>query len=179
MATKPHIAAPMTTDFGLEHSEHWLPKDEWLTWSYVCPIIRRSAVPLILEYGQSEETAPQFRVLVEFVRDNFLASTKQPTRLVTPRQAWERYVELVRGTSEVQEVWLSDDAEGTTIWTIIDTPRFDKDLRRRVYQPQIDVLRASHKPMVRFRILNLNDLEDTVREHILPRGSKQLILETY
>ena len=175
MVTEPRSTPPITTDLRrLEHSEQWRSEDEWLPWPYICPRIKRAGPTIFMVHGQGFETVPELRSFVEFVREAFQVA-RDPHRLDTPKQAWERYVELVTNIPEVRQVSVSEDPEGTTIWTIIRTSQFGKDLRSQVYRAQIEILHASQTPMVKFRLLNLDDLPAANRDHILPRASKTVL----
>lgn len=161
-------------DFSpLEHSDQWRSDDEWLPSPGLCPRVKRTVSGYIVSSGQSAEIIPGLFGLLDFVRRSFQVSIATG-RLNTPKQAWERYVELVRSIPEVREVSVSEDSEETTIWTIICTADFNKALRSRVYRPQIEVLRASQSPMVKFRLLNLHDMPADNRDQILPRSSRRV-----
>ena len=109
--------------------------------------------------------------------NSLLAALKWGTkaqRLTTPDQAWVQYVEKVKIIPEVQKVWLTADTNEPTIWTLISATPFDKATRHRVYQAQIEVIRASDQPIVDFRLVNLNELPESSKESIVPRDSKNL-----
>lgn len=182
MAIKEKSRHQMAIDFRrLDHSDQWRSEGEWLPWRFVCPKIKRADTSIFvsrvldstifLTHVKNADVALELGGFIDFVRHQFQVS-RVTDRLDTPRQAWERYVELVRSIPEVQSVSVSEDSEGTTIWTIICTADFNKGLRSRVYRAQIDVLRASNSPMVNFRLLNLHDMPTDNRDNILPRSSK-------
>ena len=109
--------------------------------------------------------------IAEMVR-NDIASVRQPQGPATPEAISNRYVGKVRDIPEVQEVRLVKDEEGISLWTIISATPFDKVPRNRIYRAQIEILRDADRPIVDFRLINLNELPEASREHIVPRDSR-------
>ena len=96
MAIKEKARHQIPMDFSqLEHSDQWRSDDEWLPWPYLCPRVKRTGPGYIVPYEQSAEIVPGLFGLIEFVRENLQASIATD-RLKTAKQAWERYVALVR-----------------------------------------------------------------------------------
>ena len=96
----------------------------------------------------------------------------KPQQLVTPEQAWRHYTEKVKLIPEVQEVRLSSDDEGPSVWTIISATPFDDEPRERIIDVQIDVMQAMEKPMLGFQLVNLRELgSDVVGDDVVPGDS--------
>lgn len=88
-----------------------------------------------------------------------IESAARSRKLTTPEQASTRYVQLVKKMPEVQEVRLSQDEEGPSIWTIIAATPFDEEPRERIINVQIEVMRAMVQPLLGFNLVNLRELE--------------------
>jgi hypothetical protein len=175
MTTKPWIAPPIASGYRrLEHADSWLAEDEAYTWTYVCPRVSTRGTVFVPMHARRIEADVLLAGFEDFVRWTFSIGHRQD-RFSTLEQVTARYTELVRQIPEVKEVWLSEEPEGATLWTIIDAERFARGPRREVYGVQYEVLRAMNKPLVDFRLLNVADFQRTGREHVLPRTSRLLM----
>ena len=157
------------------HPGAWLFEDEEHP-TYICQsFVRRGKVvepPYVYGIIASEITAGGFQ---EFIDAHFLIQER--IGLTTIEQVVARYVKLVSGIPEIREVWLSEDAGDSTIWTIIDAGRFDREPRKKAYSAQYEVVRAMDKPLADFRLLTLPDLLAHGRDHVLP-GNRRLVFGT-
>lgn len=81
--------------------------------------------------------------------------------------AFVHKAKMIAGVAEVLlEKRADDDA---TIWTLISAPPFERTVRFKVYDAQIDVLRGLSAPVVGFQLVNLLELPDTeMIDQILP-----------
>ena len=84
------------------------------------------------------------------------------------------YVNIVRSIEVVKEILLQTKEDIVTIWTIIDAPPFQDDLRMPIYDAQVIVLRTLENNIhIDFHIVNLSELPNTVGiEQIIPLNAK-------
>jgi len=80
------------------------------------------------------------------------------------------YVEAVSNIDLVQQVLLSQDEEGATLWTIIDAPPFEDSLRAPIYEAQLKILRTMKEDsLLDFHVLNASELpQNQSVEEIIP-----------
>ena len=186
MATKWRFPIPVGRNIRRpEHPGIWLTGDEahpgtWLIEdeehsSYICRFLSRGklvASPYV--YGEFIEVEVHPGGFEAFIDTRFFI--QEQSGLKTLDQVVARYVSLVNEISEVREVWLSEDAGDSIIWTIIDAGRFDREPRKKAYSAQYEVVRAMDKPLTDFRLLTLADLQAHGRDHFLP-GHSRIVLE--
>lgn len=160
---------------GRVHSDDlWTTEEEEAAFGvYICPRIQTPKKVLISFGRQRHHYDSVVDDFVRFLHGALLA--EQGPRLGAPlTHLAEHYVELVKKVPEVHEIWLSVEAEEPTIWTIISAPRLDKASRARIYETQIEILRMPDRPLVDFRLINLNELSEPDFEFVPPVGSRIL-----
>ena len=158
---------------ALHSAELWSTEEDDSFGVYICPRIQSPKKAFISFGQQSHHSDSVVDDFVQFLRGALLA--EQGPRFGAPlTNVAEHYVEIVNKVPEVREIWLSVDAEDTTIWTIISAPRLDKASRTRIYETQIEILRMPDRPLVDFRLINLNELSEPDLEFVLPVGSRNI-----
>lgn len=158
---------------SFDHPRIWSDNPDESLGAYVCPRLKpRRTVFISYSAKRPQEDIIEYE-FVQFLHGVLLAE-QRPGRLTTLAQATKHYVEMAKQVPEVEEVWLSDDVEDPTIWTIIAAPRLDKASRNRIYEIQIETLRKSDRPLVDFRLLNVNELSEPYQEFVLPTRAKML-----
>lgn len=96
----------------------------------------------------------------------------KPQQLTTPEQAWQQYIDSVKGFPEVVEVRLSSGEELPSVWTIISATPFADEPRERIIDAQIDVMQVMDRPMLGFQLINLQELgTDAVGDDVVPGDS--------
>ncbi|MBM2826514.1 MAG: hypothetical protein HW403_578 [Dehalococcoidia bacterium] len=86
----------------------------------------------------------------------------------------DTFVIKVRSVKEVKKVLLMGKGEFAQIWTVLDAKPFDWDLRRRIFDIEGEILQASSKPFVEFRLINLAEVDEEQRPFLLPQAATVL-----
>ncbi len=84
-----------------------------------------------------------------------------------------RFVDTVKQLPWVRIVALQGTAPTARIWTIISAPPFDSNVRRPIYEAQVVALAMTTRPEVEFRLVNVQEVEDTLVD-ILPEAYQPL-----
>lgn len=85
------------------------------------------------------------------------------------------YVGLVRRLPYVKDVLFEGPFPVTArLWTVMDGQPFDRGLRDPIYHAQGEALRATRRPLLEFRLVNLADLEGDLA-WVLPAGLRSLL----
>ena len=88
---------------------------------------------------------------------------------LTAFEVFEEFKDRIQFVEVVEEVLVVEDEEGPTIWTVISaTPFDDGDERRPIYEAQKELQRLVDRPLVNFRIINLEEISPGNRAKILP-----------
>jgi hypothetical protein len=74
----------------------------------------------------------------------------------------------------VQEVRYYQGEEGVIVWTVISAPPFEDDVRDPLYDAQINVLRKLDKPIIDFRVVNLEEFPKGAIDRIIPPYSETI-----
>ncbi len=103
---------------------------------------------------------------------SIMHSPSKEKKLTSVQQAVERYTESIRGFHHVKQISLVQDSEGATIWTFISATPFDDDPRERIISVQLDVMRATEKPLLGFQLINLQELgRNAITDDVAPTKS--------
>ncbi len=80
------------------------------------------------------------------------------------------YVGLLEGIEIARQIYLFKSGGCNNLWTVIDAPPFEDDLRYPIYEAQMNISsRGSKNNPVDFYIININELPEGKRlEDILP-----------
>jgi hypothetical protein len=121
------------------------------------PIRRASAIV------DSTETSEIVRRIA-----NALLVMGQVHKLRTNEQVQKKYIELVKELPEVVEVRLVDDDGGQILLTVISATPFEREPRDKVYDAQIDVMQKMDRPLLGFRLLNIEEFPGRSLDDLLP-----------
>lgn len=118
--------------------------------------------------NEVETEIADLRERVESV-EHELASIRK-SRVAIIDELCRAYVQIVNSINEVVKVLLVEDEDVAEIWTIIDAPPFEDQLRIPVYDAQLETLRSSQVEIpVEFHVLNLLEISDKrALERIIP-----------
>ena len=112
-------------------------------------------------------------VLVEYDESEIIAA--DDGRLHSVRQVCDFFVKKAKRLEVVQEILLVGEHEACTeIWTVTSTAKMDSEARYPVYGIQAEVARATDRPIVGFRVVNLPDFPSRNLADMLPHGAKSL-----
>ena len=119
---------------------------------------------------------PPGRVSVSIEYDD----TGDDGRLTSVKQVCDFFVEKAKRLDVVLEIALVGENEACTeIWTVTSAARMDSEARFPVYDIQAEVARATDRPIVGFRVVNLPDFPSRNLADMLPLGAKSLWKREY
>lgn len=95
-------------------------------------------------------------------------------RFKTVRGACKLFIHQVQAIEVVQEVLITEYGRVPIIWTVISAPAFEDEVLRPVYEAQGDVLRAIDRPLVNFRVVNLEEYPPESRDTAIPGDARLL-----
>ncbi len=113
-------------------------------------------------------------VLIEY------ENTADDRRLISVGQVCDFFVKKAKRLEVVQEVLLVGENEASTeIWTVLSADRMDFEAHNPIYDIQSEVARSTDRPLVGFRVVNLQDFRYGDSAGNLPDGVKSLWKREY
>ena len=115
------------------------------------------------------------RVILLLPDDNAETTTTRDGRMTSVRQVCDFFVKKAKQLDVVQEVALvGEDEACTEIWTVTSLARMDFEAHNPIYDIQAEVARSTDRPIVGFRVVNLQDFPSRNPAGILPVGAESL-----
>lgn len=81
-------------------------------------------------------------------------------------EAAQAYAATVQEIPYVHKVLLEESRNPAYIWTIISAPPFDDTYRRPVYEAEMAILQDARFPLVGFRLLDIQEVDDDLSMHL-------------
>jgi hypothetical protein len=124
-------------------------------------------------YGQGHTG---YRELHHFIsRDIPLTSSVKANKASILADVSKLFIDKIQSIGAVREVLLVEDEDEATIWTVISATPFEDEIRRPVYEAQLEVLQSVDQALVDFRLVNIEEFPSANRGQILPREAKILL----
>ena len=120
------------------------------------------------------------RVILLLPDDNTGTTTTHDGRMTSVRQICDFFVKKAKQLDVVQEILLVGENEACTeIWTVASAARMDFEAHHPIYDIQAEVAHSTDRPIVGFRVVNLQDLRVRDSAGNLPDGVKLLWKREY
>ena len=147
------------------------------TWPQILSVIRESRQAVAVFDDEMTQLKSEIQDLRS--RVNSLEEEVSHWKATTPRSAniqglCKAFVKIISDVDIVQQVYLSETENLATIWAVIDAPPFEDNLRKPVYEAELEILRMSEDDVrLDFDILNIQELPKPRKlANIIPMNAK-------
>ena len=147
------------------------------TWPQMVSVIRESRKPVAVvddEVTQLKGEIQDLRIRVNSLEEKVAHWEATIARSADVQGLCEGFVKIVSAVDIIQQVYLTEAENLATIWTVIDAPPFEDNLRKPVYEAELEILRMSEDDVrLDFDMLNIQELpKPTDIANVIPKNAK-------